>query len=278
MGVRSWRAVAAVIGIAVAIGATACTTKAKPIIPTPVVSQSSSNPAAPTLAPTPTVARGERVRLGQRLAVRPGSAGRLLAAAATGHPRAHSRLRDPRAGQLSESRAGAAVGPHRPSDLHVRHGARCSNRGTHRHTFGVRREADGYPEAHGYREADGYREAICTASHASPTPVPLVQVSYITYVDASTAAGRVQTTIEADAASADVSNVSVSGKAAVVLIGPTFSELVMSDLARTIVVELSPTLVTADKAPAALEAIAAAMLKFGTAPVASASPSAGGSA
>jgi hypothetical protein len=42
------------------------------------------------------------------------------------------------------------------------------------------------------------------------------------------------------------------------------------------VVELSPTLVTSDKAPAALEAIAAAMLRFDTAP--SASPSAGGSA
>ena len=97
----------------------------------------------------------------------------------------------------------------------------------------------------------------------SAAPAPLVQVSYITYVDASTAAGRVQTTIEADGASAAVSNVKVSGKAAYVLIGSTSSELVMSDGARTIVVELAPTLVTADKAPAALEAIAAAMLRFG---------------
>lgn len=113
---------------------------------------------------------------------------------------------------------------------------------------------------------------------ASPTPVPLVQVSYITYVDASTAAGRVQTTIQADGASADVSTVSVSGKAAFILIGPTASELVMSDLARTFVVELSPTLVTSDKAPAALEAIAAAMLRFGQPVSASGSPSAGGSA
>jgi hypothetical protein len=113
---------------------------------------------------------------------------------------------------------------------------------------------------------------------ATPAPVPLVQVSYITYIDASTAAGRVQTTIEADGASAAVSNVSVSGKPAYILIGPTSSELVMSDGARTVVVELSPTLVTSDKAPAALEAIAAAMLRFGTAPSASTSPSAGGSA
>jgi hypothetical protein len=90
-----------------------------------------------------------------------------------------------------------------------------------------------------------------------------VQVSYITYVDASTAAGRVQTTIEADSASAAVSNVSVSGKPAYILIGPATSELVMSDSARTIVVELSPALVTPDKAPAAMEAIAAAMLRFG---------------
>jgi hypothetical protein len=52
----------------------------------------------------------------------------------------------------------------------------------------------------------------------------------------------------------------------------------MSDQARTIVVVLSPALVTSDKAPAALEGIAAAMLHFGAAPAAPASPSAGGSA
>ena len=106
-------------------------------------------------------------------------------------------------------------------------------------------------------------------------PAPLVQVSYITYTDASTAAGRVQTTIEADGATATVSNVSVSGKPAYILIGATSSELVMSDLARTIVVELSPALVTSDKAPAALEGIAAAMLRFGAPVSSSGSPSAG---
>ena len=106
--------------------------------------------------------------------------------------------------------------------------------------------------------------------------MPLVQVSYITYVDASTAAGRVQMTIEADAGGAAVSSVSVSGKPAYILIGPTSSELVMSDAARTVVVELSPTLITSDKAPAVLEGIAAAMLHFGQAP--STPPSPGGSA
>ncbi len=114
------------------------------------------------------------------------------------------------------------------------------------------------------------------AKTTTPAPVPLVQVSYITYIDASTAAGRVQTSVEADGASAAVSTVTVSGKPAYVLIGPTFSELLMSDAARTVVVELSPSLVTSDKAPAALEAIAAAMLRFGQSP--STSPSPGGSA
>jgi len=105
----------------------------------------------------------------------------------------------------------------------------------------------------------------------SPTPAPLLQISYITYVDAKTAAARVQTTVEADGASAVVTDVTVNGKPANVLIGSTSSELVMSDGARTIVVVALATVLTPDKAPAGLESIAEAMLKFGQA---SASPSA----
>jgi hypothetical protein len=108
---------------------------------------------------------------------------------------------------------------------------------------------------------------------ASPAPPPLLQISYITYVDAKTAAARVQTTVEADGASAVVTDVTVSGKPAEVLIGSTSSELVMSDGARTIVVVALATVLTPDKAPAGLESIAQAMLKFGQAP---ASPSAAG--
>jgi hypothetical protein len=108
---------------------------------------------------------------------------------------------------------------------------------------------------------------------ASPAPAPLLQVSYITYVDAKTAAARVQTTVEADGASAVVTDVTVNGKPANVLIGSTSSELVMSDGARTIVVVASAVVLTPDKAPAGLESIAEAMLKFGQA---SASPSAAG--
>jgi hypothetical protein len=108
---------------------------------------------------------------------------------------------------------------------------------------------------------------------ASPAPAPLLQVSYITYVDAKTAAARVQTTVEADGASAVVTDVTVNGKPANVLIGSRSSELVMSDGARTIVVVASAVVLTPDKAPAGLESIAEAMLKFGQA---SASPSAAG--
>jgi hypothetical protein len=97
---------------------------------------------------------------------------------------------------------------------------------------------------------------------ASPAPAPLLQVSYITYVDAKTAAARVQTTVEADGAAAVVTDVTVSGKPANVLIGSNSSELVMSDGARTIVAVASSTVLTSDKAPAGLEAIAAAMLRF----------------
>jgi hypothetical protein len=108
---------------------------------------------------------------------------------------------------------------------------------------------------------------------ASPAPPPLLQISYITYVDAKTAAARVQTTVEADGASAVVTDVTVNGKPANVLIGSTSSELVMSDGARTIVVVALATVLTPEKAPAGLESIAQAMLKFGQAP---ASPSAAG--
>jgi hypothetical protein len=109
---------------------------------------------------------------------------------------------------------------------------------------------------------------------ASAAPAPLLQVSYITYVDAKTAAARVLTTVDADGASAVVTDVTVGGKPANVLIGSSSSELVMSDGARTIVAVASSTVLTPDKAPAGLEAIAAAMLRFDR-PV-PASPSAAG--
>jgi hypothetical protein len=111
-------------------------------------------------------------------------------------------------------------------------------------------------------------------STAPAAPPPPLQVSYITYVDAKTAAARVQTTVEADGASAVVTDVTVSGKPAEVLIGSTSSELVMSDGARTIVVVASNVVLTPDKAPPGLEAIAEAMLRFGQ--PAPASPSAAG--
>jgi hypothetical protein len=113
-----------------------------------------------------------------------------------------------------------------------------------------------------------------TASPQAAAPSSLLQISYITYVDAKTAAARVQTTVETDGASAVVTDVTVSGKPANVLIGPTSSELLMSDGARTIVVVASSTVLTPDKAPAGLESIAAAMLHFGQP---TPSPSAAGS-
>lgn len=258
MGVRNWRAVAALVGLAVAVGASGCTTKAKPIISPPVVSQSSSS-AAPTLAPTPTVAPASTsaaVSASPSAPVLPAGCSQLLPLATLETILGFGIL-----GQVNYLKAAPVPQSGRTGRVTCTYGtapgAAAPTVPTPTPTSTVK--PTGKPSA-------------------SPTPVPLVQVSYITYVDASTAAGRVQTTIEADATSAAVSNVTVSGKPAFVLIGPTFSELVMSDLARTIVVELSPTLVTADKAPAALEAMAAAMLKFGTAPSGSASPSAGGSA
>jgi hypothetical protein len=257
MGVRSWRAVAGLAGLVVAVGATACTSKAKPILPPPVVSDSSSA-AAPTVAPTPTVAAASTsslVSASPSAPVLPAGCSQLLPLGTLETILGFGIL-----GQVNYLKAAPVPQSGRTGRV------TC--------TYGT---APGAPSP--TATAPSVKPSASGAKPtATPAPVPLVQVSYITYTDASTAAGRVQTTIEADGASAAVSNVSVSGKPAFVLIGPTSSELVMSDGARTVVVELSPTLVTSDKAPAALEAIAAAMLRFGTPPPASTSPSAGGSA
>jgi hypothetical protein len=111
---------------------------------------------------------------------------------------------------------------------------------------------------------------------AKPAGPPLVQASYITYVDAKTAAARVQSTVEADAANAVVTEATVNGLPANILLGSQSSELVMSDGARTLVVVLQPVVVAADKAPAALKAVAALMLQFGRpSPSGSASGSSG---
>jgi hypothetical protein len=256
MGFRSWRTVAALAGLSVAVGATACTTKAKPIIPAPVVSQSSTA-ATPTLAPTPTVtveSASPFVSASPSGPVLPAGCSQLLPLGTLETILGFGIL-----GQVNYLKAAPVPQSGRTGRV------TCT-----------------YGTAPGAPSPTAAPSPTPTASGAKPTatpaPVPLVQVSYITYIDASTAAGRVQTTIEADGASATVSNVTVSGKPAFILIGAASSELLMSDLARTIVVELSPTLVTADKAPAALEGIAAAMLRFGAAPAASAAPSAGGSA
>ena len=257
MGVRSWRAVAGLAGLAVAVGATACTTKAKPILPPPVVSDSSSA-ATPTVAPTPTVAAASTsssVSASPSAPVLPAGCSQLLPLGTLETILGFGIL-----GQVNYLKAAPVPQSGRTGRV------TC--------TYGTAPGAP-TPTATGPSVKPSPSGAKPTAT---PAPVPLVQVSYITYVDASTAAGRVQTTIEADGAGAAVSNVSVSGKPAYILIGPTSSELLMSDGARTVVVELSPTLVTSDKAPAALEAIAAAMLRFGKPASASASPSAGGSA
>jgi hypothetical protein len=253
MGVRSWRAVAGLAGLAVALGATACTSKAKPILPAPVVSQSSS--AAPTVAPTPTVAgasASSSVSASPSAAVLPAGCSQLLPL-----------------GTLEGILGFGILGT--VNYLKAAPVPQSGRTGRVTCTYGTAPGA-------AVPTAPSPTPTSTGAKPTTPAPVPLVQVSYITYTDASTAAGRVQTTIEADGASAAVSNVSVSGKPAFILIGPTSSELVMSDLARTFVVELSPTLVTSDKAPAALEAIAAAMLRFGVPVQPSVSPSAGGSA
>jgi hypothetical protein len=257
MGVRSWRAAAGVAGLAVALGATACTSKAKPIIPAQVVSQSSSAATA-TVAPTPTVTvetASPFVSASPSAPVLPAGCSQLLPLGTLETILGFGIL-----GQVNYLKAA-------PVPQSGRTGRVTCTYGT---APGAPSPTAGGPTV--TPSASGPKPS------ATPAPVPLVQVSYITYTDASTAAGRVQTTIEADGASAAVSNVSVSGKPAFILIGPTSAELVMSDLARTIVVVLSPTLVTSDKAPAALEGIAAAMLRFGVTAKPSASPSAGGSA
>ncbi|MGH8889126.1 MAG: hypothetical protein ACRDV3_05110, partial [Acidothermaceae bacterium] len=109
---------------------------------------------------------------------------------------------------------------------------------------------------------------------ATPTPVgdPLVEVSYITYVDAKTAKQRVLLTVQNDAGKATLSQVDVGGTQASVLIGGQWQELLMADGARTLVVEVAPTILPAAKAPAALAAMAKAMLAFG-APASSDLPS-----
>jgi hypothetical protein len=105
------------------------------------------------------------------------------------------------------------------------------------------------------------------ASGVSPTPTgkPLVEASYITYVDAKTAAGRLALTVQNDGATSTIHKITVSGKPASVLTGKQWNELLMADGARTLVVVVQPSVLTADKAPAALAAMAAKMLTFGAA-------------
>jgi hypothetical protein len=99
-------------------------------------------------------------------------------------------------------------------------------------------------------------------SGAAPSGAPLVQVSYITYTDAATAAGRVTLTVQHDGQSATISKATVDGAPAWVLVGKVWDELVMADGARTIVVEVSPSILSPEKAPVALTAMATTMLKF----------------
>lgn len=103
------------------------------------------------------------------------------------------------------------------------------------------------------------------ASGATPTPTgkPLVEVSYITYVDAKTAASRVALTVQTDGATSTIHKVTVAGKPASVLTGKEWNELLMADGDRTVVVVVQPTVLTAEKAPAALTAMAEKMLAFG---------------
>jgi hypothetical protein len=121
----------------------------------------------------------------------------------------------------------------------------------------------------------GATPSKATAS-ASTSTTPLVQVSYITYTDAAIATARVQATVEADGASGVVTPTTVNGKPADIVIGAKSSELLMSDGARTLVIVLLPAVITPDKAPAALKAIAQTMLLFGR-PRSTASPTAAGS-
>lgn len=122
----------------------------------------------------------------------------------------------------------------------------------------------------------GYGTPVTTPSGGTPTPSgrPLVELSYITYVDAKTAADRVTLTVHTDSQHATTTQVQVDGKPAWVLVGSDWDELVMADGARTIVAEVSPRILAPEKAPAVLTRLAAQMLAFG----ASMSPGASGAA
>ncbi|MBX6371474.1 MAG: hypothetical protein IRZ02_04375 [Acidothermus sp.] len=112
----------------------------------------------------------------------------------------------------------------------------------------------------------GYGTPVATPSSGTPTPTgpPLVQVSYITYVDAKTAAGRVALTVQTDGQHATTTKTDVDGKPAWILFGQEWDELVMGDGARTIVVEISPRLLPQAKVGPALIALARHMLAFGS--------------
>jgi hypothetical protein len=100
---------------------------------------------------------------------------------------------------------------------------------------------------------------------ASATPTPagrgLVEVSYITYVDAKTAAGRIQLTVQHDSQNATLHPATVAGKKAYVLLGKEWNELVMADGASTYVIVMDPSVLPADRAPSALQVMAEAMVK-----------------
>jgi hypothetical protein len=136
----------------------------------------------------------------------------------------------------------------------------------------------GYGTASGPPAAGTASSTATPSGSPSPAAKPLIEASYITYVDATTAKDRVALTVQTDGASSTVTKVDVNGNQAAVLTGPQWSELLMSDGARTIVVVAQPSILPAPKAAAALIAMAKVMLSFG-APAASqaASPSAAAS-
>ncbi|MDQ1464150.1 MAG: hypothetical protein QOC73_1091 [Actinomycetota bacterium] len=123
--------------------------------------------------------------------------------------------------------------------------------------------------------------ASASPSHgvsASPAATPLVQASYITYVDAKTAAARVDTTVQADGATSVITQIKVNGKPAAVLVGPKWNELLMADGSRTIVIVVSPVVLSAAKAVPALTAMAEVMLQFGVPKAVSSSAASSGGA
>lgn len=106
----------------------------------------------------------------------------------------------------------------------------------------------------------GYGVTVGADGTKSP---PLVEVSYITYVDATTASHRVDLTINnSKTAGSTVTDVQVSGKPAAVLTNQTASVLVMGDGNRTLVVSVDASLVAAGST-APLIAMATAMLAVG---------------